>query len=159
MTSWQNEARQLREEKRRGFLFLCVANSARSQLAEGIARQLVSRLPADQAAEYRIASAGSHPTRVRPEAVAVLQEIGIDSAGQHSKNVADIPVEQVDVVITLCAEEECPVFLGQAQRLHWPLPDPASDQGTMEERLPAFRAVRDELRRRLGAVFGSGPVA
>jgi protein-tyrosine-phosphatase len=152
--SWQDETRQLRQDRRRGFLFLCVANSARSQLAEGIARHLVSRLPADQAAAFRIASAGSHPTRVRPEAVAVLQEIGIDIGAQHSKNVADIPPETVDVVITLCAEEECPVFLGQAQRLHWPLPDPASDQGTLEDRLPAFRAVRDELRRRLEAVFG-----
>jgi arsenate reductase len=99
-------------------------------------------------------SAGSHPTRVRPEAVAVLDEIGIDISGHRSKAVAEIPAAQVDVVITLCAEEECPVFLGRARRVHWGLPDPAACEGTMAERLDAFRAVRDEIGRRLTVVFG-----
>lgn len=145
--SWVAEAAALRAQRPRGVLFLCVANSARSQLAEGIARSLAP-------AEVAVWSAGSAPTRVRPEAVAVLAEIGIDISAHTSKHVDDIPVAGVDVVITLCAEEECPVFLGRARRLHWGLPDPAACGGDPEERLDAFRAVRDELRLRLGAVFG-----
>ncbi len=130
----------------RGILFLCVANSARSQIAEGLARAL---LPAD----VQVWSAGSRPTHVRPEAIAVLREIGIDISHHRSKAVADIPAGAVDTVITLCAEEECPLFLGQATRLHWGLPDPAAVTGSREERLAAFRATRDELRRRLAAVL------
>lgn len=130
----------------KGVLFLCVANSARSQLAEGIAR----RLAPDGVTVW---SAGSAPTRVRPEAAAVLAEIGIDISSHRSKHVDEIPAERVDVVITLCAEEECPLFLGRAERLHWGLPDPAAVEGTPEQRLEAFRAVRDELRRRLEVWF------
>jgi protein-tyrosine-phosphatase len=129
-----------------GVLFLCVANSARSQLAEGIARSLAP-------AGVTVWSAGSAPTRVRPEAAAVLAEIGIDISTHRSKHVDEVPAEQVDVVITLCAEEECPLFLGQAERLHWGLPDPAAVEGSTEERLDAFRAVRDDLGRRLTAWF------
>jgi arsenate reductase len=132
----------------KGILFLCVANSARSQLAEGIARSLA---PAD----IRIWSAGSRPTTVRPEAIAVLSEIGIDISGHRSKDVADIPADEVDLVVTLCAEEECPVFLGAARRLHWGLPDPAAVQESEEARLTAFRQTRDELRRRIGALLAS----
>lgn len=156
MQKWLTEAQQLHNDGHRGFLFLCVANSARSQMAEGIARHLADQLPTEQAAAYRIESAGSHPTSVRPEALLALEEMGIDISGHHSKNVKDIPAQGVDVVITLCAEEECPVFLGDALRCHWGLPDPASDEGTAEERLPAFRATRDELFRRLKVVFGGG---
>ena len=126
----------------KGVLFLCVANSARSQMAEGIARVL---LPAG----VKVYSAGSRPTRVRPEAVAVCQEIGIDISSHSSKAVSEIPTDEVDTVITLCAEEECPVFLGQARRLHWGLPDPAGVTGSEAGRLAAFRRVRDELRRRI----------
>ena len=107
-----------------GVLFLCVANSARSQMAEGIARSLAP-------AGTKIWSAGSRPTNVRPEAI------------------AQIPAAEVDTVITLCGEEECPVFLGKATRLHWGLPDPAAVSGAEGERLDAFRKVRDELRRRI----------
>ena len=127
----------------KGVLFLCVANSARSQLAEGLARAM---WPSD----IKVWSAGSRPTSVRPEAVEVLAEIGIDIGGHRSKSVAEIPAAEVDTVITLCGEEECPVFLGRAERLHWGLPDPAAAAGSPEERLAAFRAVRDEIRRRLG---------
>lgn len=137
----------------KGILFLCVANSARSQIAEGIGRALA---PAGVA----IWSAGSHPTHVRPEAVQVLAEVGIDATQHFSKHVNDIPADQIDTVITLCAEEECPLFLGNAERLHWGLPDPAAVTGTADERLDAFRATRDEIRRRiegyLVAVRGSG---
>jgi len=125
----------------KGILFLCVANSARSQIAEGIARSLVPP-------GITVMSAGSKPTSVRPEAIAVLKEVGIDSSGHRSKNVTEIPPEQVDTVITLCGEEECPVFLGKATRLHWGLPDPAAVQGSEADRLNAFRATRDEFRRR-----------
>ena len=134
------------EARRRGILFLCVANSARSQIAEGIARSLAP-------AGVTVWSAGSHPTRVRPEAVTVLAEIGIDISAHRSKSVAEIPAAEVDTVITLCAEEECPVFLGKAERLHWGLPDPAAVAGDEAARLDAFRSTRDELRRRLEAVF------
>jgi arsenate reductase len=130
----------------KGVLFLCVANSARSQMAEGIARSLAP-------AGTTIWSAGSRPTNVRPEAIAVLKEIGIDISRHHAKAVAEIPAAEVDTVITLCGEEECPVFLGKATRLHWGLPDPAAVSGSEAERLSAFRQVRDELRRRIGDLF------
>jgi thioredoxin type arsenate reductase len=127
-------------------LFLCVANSARSQMAEGIARSLAP-------AGTTIWSAGSRPTNVRPEAIAVLKEIGIDISRHQAKAVAEIPAAEVDTVITLCGEEECPVFLGKATRLHWGLPDPAAVSGSEAERLSTFRKVRDELRRRIGDFF------
>lgn len=130
----------------KGILFLCVANSARSQMAEGIARSLIP--PGIQ-----VWSAGSSPTRVRTEAIAVLGEIGIDISGYRSKGISEIPAAEIDTVITLCAEEVCPLFFGSAERLHWPLPDPAAVEGTEEDRLAAFRETRDELRRRIEALF------
>ncbi|HEX9010117.1 MAG TPA: arsenate reductase ArsC [Holophagaceae bacterium] len=124
-------------------LFLCVANSARSQMAEGLARQLFPG--------FRIQSAGSRPSRVNPYALEALAEAGIDASGQASKSVEDIDPASVDLVITLCAEEVCPLFLGGAERLHWPIPDPASDDPTLapEDLRARFRAGRDEIRRRL----------
>jgi arsenate reductase len=83
----------------------------------------------------------------------VLAELGIDISGNRSKAVAEIPPDEVDTVITLCGEEECPLFLGTARRLHWGLPDPAAEQGSEEERLRSFRRVRDELRGRLAALL------
>jgi len=124
---------------------MCVRNSARSQLAEGIARFLAD-------AEVKIFSAGSQPLAVRPEAIEVLQEIGIDISDHTSIGVDDVE-RPVDVVITLCAEEVCPVWLEDAWRIHWGLPEPTGVVGTEEEKLEAFRSVRDELRRRLGVVF------
>ena len=143
---WLIEAAVLRALSPGGVLFLCVANSARSQLAEGIARFLAPP-------GVTVWSAGSGPTRVRPEAIAVLAEIGIDISTHRSKAVSDIPAADVDTVITLCGEEECPVFLGRARRLHWGLPDPAATAGSDADRLDAFRRTRDDLRRRLEAVF------
>jgi arsenate reductase (thioredoxin) len=148
--TWESDAEAIRDVRPRHVLFLCVANSARSQLAEGIARSLA---PLDVA----ISSAGSQPSRVNPLAVRVLAEIGIDASGQRSKSIDDIQTGDVDVVVTLCAEEVCPVFLGSALRVHWGMPDPAAVQGDEAERLAAFRRVRDELRRRLAAVFAPGP--
>lgn len=143
---WLIEAKELRTLSPRGLLFLCVANSARSQMAEGIARALAPP-------GVKIWSAGSKPTRVRPEAIAVLAEIGIDIAHHRSKDVSDVPAADVDTVITLCGEEECPVFLGRARRLHWGLPDPAAVDGSEADKADAFRRTRDELRRRLAVVF------
>lgn len=128
----------------RGILFLCVANSARSQMAEGLARWLFGEA-------VRVASAGSKPTRVNPFAIRALDELGVDIRGQTSKSVDSIEPDSVDLVVTLCAEEVCPAFLGSARRLHWPLSDPdrKDEPLTDEERLAYFRAARDEIRRRL----------
>jgi arsenate reductase len=145
-TTWESEADQLRRAPPRHLLFLCVANSARSQLAEGIARALAPP-------SIKISSAGSRPSQVNPLAIRALAEIGIDIGGHRSKSVDDIPPDDVDAVITLCAEEVCPVWFGEATRLHWGLPDPAHAGADEAARLQAFRDVRDELRRRLGRVF------
>ena len=128
----------------RGLLFLCVANSARSQMAEGIARELVPP-------GVEVLSAGSAPSSLNPHAVAALAEIGIDIAAHRSKGVDEVPVEVVDTVVTLCAEEVCPVHLHEARRLHWPLADPAAAGGSEDDVAEAFRATRDELHRRLTA--------
>ena len=145
-TTWQAEAEEIRKARPRHILFLCVANSARSQMAEGIARSLAP-------AGTKISSAGSQPSQVNPLAIRALDEIGIDIRAQASKSVDDVSPDEVDAVVTLCAEEVCPVFLGKARRFHWGLPDPAHAGSGEEERLQAFRDVRDELRRRLAAVF------
>ena len=127
-------------------LFLCVANSARSQMAEGLARARFG----DKAL---VQSAGSKPSTVNPLAIRALAEVGIDLSGHRSKSVSEIDPSTVDTVVTLCAEEECPVFLGKAERLHWGLPDPAAGEGTPEERLQKFREIRDEIQRRLEKEF------
>ena len=146
---WRTEAAELRAMRARHILFLCVANSARSQMAEGIARSLAPQ-------GVKVSSAGSSPASVRPQAIEVLKEIGIDISGHRSKGLDSIDAGSVDAVITLCAEEVCPVFLGKAVRIHWGLPDPAGVTGTQETRLNAFRTVRDELLRRLKVLFGHG---
>lgn len=131
----------------KGILFLCVANSARSQMAEGLARALAPP-------GVKVSSAGSAPSRLNPLAVRAMAELGLDITSQHSKSVDDIPPGDVDVVVTLCAEEVCPAFLGRAMRVHWGLPDPAGAPGDEAAQLQAFREVRDELKRRLARVFG-----
>lgn len=129
--------------RRKGILFLCVANSARSQMAEGLARARFGY-------RVRVMSAGSKPARVRPEAVQVMVEVGIDISKHRPKPVSDIDPEDVDVVVTLCAEEVCPAWLHPAEQLHWPIDDPATDPDAPEaERLARFRAARDEIARRL----------
>jgi arsenate reductase len=106
--SWEADAASLRAVKPKHSLFLCVANSARSQMAEGIARALAP-------SGVKVSSAGSAPSQVNPLAIKVLAEIGIDISTQYSKSVADIPPADVDLVVTLCSEEECPLFLGKAK--------------------------------------------
>ena len=125
-------------------LFLCVANSARSQMAEGLGRMIFGdRVP--------VQSAGSAPAQVNPYAIEVMRELGVDISTQRSKSVQTIDPATVGTVITLCAEEVCPVFLGQARRLHWPIPDPASQDPSLsrEDMLRRFRTARDTLRARL----------
>lgn len=127
-------------------LILCTANSARSQIAEGLLRALAGN-------RFEVLSAGNSPSVVNPLAIAAMDERGIDIRAQRSKSVAEFLGQSFDYVITVCdnAAENCPVFPGKAERMHWSLPDPAAVSGTDEERLAAFRAVRAELERRFFA--------
>ena len=128
-------------------LFLCVANSARSQMAEGLARQRFG-------ARIAVQSAGSQPSRVNPYAVEVMREVGVDLATHRSKSVQTIDPAPVSTVVTLCAEEVCPAFLGQARRLHWPIADPASEDPSIsrDQMLARFRTARDQIQERLAAL-------
>ena len=127
-------------------LFLCVANSARSQMAEGLARHLFGDAATVQ-------SAGGFPSYVHPLAIRALAELGIDISSHRSKSVDEIDLSGIDVVITLCEDEVCPVLPIRTRRLHWPLSDPAAAAGDDESRLQRFREVRDELRSRLLILF------
>ena len=126
---------------RQRVLILCTANSARSQMAEGLLRH-------DAGDHFEVESAGSRATAVRPEAIAVMKEIGIDISSHRSKDVREFAAQHFDVVLTVCdnAQESCPVFLGPAVRVHQPFADPAAVEGSGHERLAAFRRVRDQLR-------------
>ena len=127
-------------EKKR-VLILCTGNSARSQMAEGLLRH-------DAGDRFAVESAGIKPSIVRPEAIAVMEELGIDLGGQRSKHVDEFNGQQFDYVITVCdgARESCPVFFGAASRLHHDFEDPVAAQGSDDRRLAIFRRVRDELR-------------
>jgi arsenate reductase len=132
-------------------LFLCVANSARSQMAEGLARVIFG--PA-----VEVMSAGSAPAaRVHPAAIAVLAELSIDIHAARPKSLDEIDLTGVDLIITLCAEEVCPVVPARVRRLHWPIPDPARGVAGEDEEttLARFRAARDEIRARLQALADS----
>ena len=135
-------------------LFLCVANSARSQMAEGLARDLFGDA-------VRVQSAGSQPSRVNPYAVRAMAEVGIDLSSHASKSVQSIDPESVDLVITLCAEEVCPLMLVDLPHLHWPLTDPdrKGEELSDEERLEHFRVARDELAARLRVLVEQGESA
>lgn len=122
-------------------LILCTGNSARSQMAEGLLRH-------DAGDRFEVESTGTKPSSVRPEAVTVMREAGIDISGQRSKHVDEFAGQQFDYVITVCdkARETCPVFFGKVQNLHRDFDDPAAVVGSAEQRLAVFRRVRDELR-------------
>lgn len=128
-------------------LFMCVANSARSQLAEGLARQIFP--------DAEIQSAGSHPGKLNPYAVDALKEVGIDISRHYSKSIDELSpkfIVGLDYVITLCAEEVCPTMVSRAKKLHWPLPDPAGHENLpSEDRLNLFRKTRDTIKDRLVA--------
>ncbi|HWI15956.1 MAG TPA: phosphate signaling complex protein PhoU [Burkholderiales bacterium] len=131
----------------RGVLFLCRQNAARSQMAEALARKLFPP-------GVNIASAGSEPAKaVNPYAVRVMEEAGIDIAGQRPKGVADVPIGDMDTIVTLCADESCPVVPGGLTHYDWPLEDPAGVQGPEEDVLAAFRKTRDEIRQRIEALL------
>jgi len=143
----------------RRILFACVANSARSQMAEGLARNLLG-------SRAEVMSAGSYPSNVNPYAVEVMAEIGIDISGHRSKSVDEIDLAGIDPIVTLWAEEICPAVPGRAKRLHWPIADPASTDPAIapEEIRTRFRAARDQIKARieiLAALFDvpSGPVS
>lgn len=126
-------------------LFMCVANSARSQIAEGFARQLFP--------QFEIKSAGSRPGILNSIAIAVMKEIGLDISSHHSKSTDHLPpefLENLDYVITLCEEEVCPILVSKAKKIHWPFKDPvAHGQYTPPEALKRFRLTRDQILLRL----------
>lgn len=130
-------------------LFLCVANSARSQMAEGLARKLLG-------AKAEVRSAGSVPSGyVNPMAVQVMKEIGIDISTHRSKAIDELDkpfLDTLDYVVTLCAEEVCPILSSKAQKMHWPNPDPASVKDEAQ-RLEAFRQTRDAIAKAISRAF------
>lgn len=125
-------------------LIVCTGNSARSQMAEGLLRHLAGD-------RFEVFSAGTIPTSLRPEAIEVMRESGIDISGHRSKSVDEFLGQEFRYVITVCdsVKESCPVFPGSAERIHWSLEDPAAVQGSQEERLAAYRRVREQIAQRL----------
>ncbi len=125
-------------------LVLCTGNSARSQMAEGLLRH-------DAGDAFEVFSAGTRPSRVRPEAIAVMREIGIDISDHRSKSVDEFTGQDFDFVITVCgnARESCPVLPARTHFVHWSIEDPASVEGAEEQRLDAFRHTRNDLQERL----------
>lgn len=133
-------------DRSRDLIFLCVANAARSQMAEGLAR-------ASAPADWRIHSAGSAPGLLHPLAIEAMREIDIDISRQRSKGMDDVPLDRADVLVTLCAEEVCPIVPPKVERLHWPFPDPANQGDMIRHQLDAFREVRDGIRERIDAFW------
>jgi len=125
-------------------LVLCTGNSARSQMAEGLFRKVLGD-------RFNVFSAGMRPSSVRPEAITVMAEFGIDISGQRSKSVDEFRGQEFRYVVTVCdsAKESCPVFPGRSERIHWSFEDPAAVKGAEEERLAAFRRVRDQIAARV----------
>ena len=126
---------------KKGILFLCTGNSCRSQMAEGFAKKMLSN-------DLKIFSAGIEPKRIHPMTVKVMQEIGIDISQQRSKNISEIPLDKIDIVITLCGDavERCPIFPGKVKRIHWEIENPAKAKGSQEEIIKIFRKVRDNIK-------------
>jgi arsenate reductase len=127
-------------------LILCSGNSARSQMAEGLLRTLGE-------GRFQVYSAGTHPSRLRDEAITVMGERGIDISGQRSKHVQEFEHQPFDYVITVCDEasaERCPIFPGSGQRLHWGFPDPSQFNGIHAERLEETRIVRIAIAAKVG---------
>jgi len=134
---------------RQRVLILCTGNSARSQMAEGLLRH-------DAGNRFEVFSAGVSPSQVRAEAIAAMQELGIDISGQRSKSVEEFAGQKFDYVITVCdnANEHCPIFPGTTQRVHWSFEDPAAVVGDEAKRLAVFCRVRDDIRKRLRTLGG-----
>jgi len=138
------------QQGKRRVVILCTGNSARSQMAEGLLRHLGGT-------RFEVFSAGTRPVGVNVLAIEVMREVGIDISKQRSKSVGEFAGQEFATVITVCdnAAEECPIFPGAPRRVHWSLPDPAAVSGTREEKLGAFRKVRDELERRIRSFANS----
>ena len=132
----------MKHEKR--VLILCTGNSARSQMAEGLLRHLAG-------AKFEVASAGTIASFVRPQAITVMEEAGIDISQHRSKSLDEFIDQPFDYVITVCdnAAQDCPVFPGNAKRIHWSFDDPAEAEGTTEEILGVFRRVRGQIEEKL----------
>ncbi len=131
-------------------LILCTGNSARSQMAEGLLREIGGN-------RFAVVSAGVAPTAVRPEAIEAMRERGIDISRHRSKPIDEFIGQNFDYVITVCdnANEQCPIFPAKTKRIHWSIKDPAAVIGDQGARLAAFRDARDELRARLQELFFS----
>jgi arsenate reductase len=131
-------------ETKKRVLILCTGNSARSQMAEGILRSIAGDT-------FDVASAGIAPSRVRAEAIEAMSDIGVDISTHRSKSVDEFLKERFDYVITVCdnAKESCPVFPGNAERIHWSFDDPAAYEGPDAEKLSEFIRVRDQIREKL----------
>lgn len=127
---------------------MCTGNSCRSQMAEGLLRHYYG----DRFEAY---SGGVQPTDVNPNAIRVMQEIGIDISAQQSKSVDEFLGRKLDVIITVCdhAKESCPLFPGNVKRMHWGLPDPADATGSEDDILSVFRSVRDRIKTLLDKTF------
>jgi len=134
-------------------LFLCTANSARSQMAEGFARALAGD-------RWEVHSAGTAPAGLNPMAVKAMAEVGIDISGHTSKGLDPEVLKSADMVVTLCgdAAESCPLTPPEVRRMHWPLPDPARATGTGEEVMAAFRSVRDDIKKRVRTLLEEEPI-
>jgi len=127
-------------------LVLCTGNSARSQMGEGLFRD-------EGGGEFEVFSAGTRPGSVRPEAIGVMKEIGIDISAHRSKSVDEFAGQSFDYVVTVCdnARDTCPVFPAGTARLHWSFEDPAAVEGSEETRLDAFRRIRDQIHEQVKA--------
>ena len=131
-------------ERRYTVLFLCTGNSARSQIAEGLLRHF-------HGDSFQVYSAGIEPSFVRPQAIRIMNEIGIDISTHRSKSIDEFLTQKFDYVITVCdnANERCPIFPEAPNRIHWSIEDPAAIAGDEQNQLSAFREARKELQGRL----------
>ena len=126
---------------KKGILFLCTGNSCRSQMAEGFARNILLE-------DVEIFSTGTDLNEIHPVAIKVMQEVGIDISEQKSKNLWEIPVDKISIVVTLCgdAAERCPVFPGEVKKINWILKNPVKTTGNEEEIINEFRKIRDKIK-------------
>jgi arsenate reductase (thioredoxin) len=131
-------------------LVLCTGNSARSQMGEGLFRH-------EGQGKFEVQSAGTKPSLVRPEAIAVMRELGIDISDHRSKSVNEFEGQSFDYAVTVCdnARDNCPFFPAGSQRIHWSFEDPAAVQGSEEERLAAFREIRDQIHAKVKEFFAA----
>ena len=129
-------------------LFLCTGNSCRSQIAEAFGKEL-------EKDGHRVFSAGTNPQGINPLTFKTMSEVGFDLLGQHSKNTDEVPVEELDLVVSMCghAEDNIPQELMAIPRVHWPLEDPADAVGVDAEKLKSFARIRDDIKSRVESLF------